>query len=91
MAPPMGATVRAGIEMARSTKPIRYPISGGGDTAIERTPERLMNAPEVKPNIMEKPMAMDECVVGTQTANIEIPETAQAMMNMFHLPILSEM
>jgi hypothetical protein len=40
--------------------------------------------------MMEKPMAMDECVAGIQTANIEIPETAQAIMNIFHLPILSE-
>jgi hypothetical protein len=30
-------------------------------------------------------------VAGIQMANIAIPETAQAMMNIFHLPILSEM
>ena len=89
MAPPIGATVRAGIEMARSIKPNRYPISGSGDTAIGRAPERLIKAPDVKPNMMEKPMTMDEWVAGIQTANIEIPETALAMMNIFHLPIFS--
>lgn len=91
MVPPMGATVTAGTAIARSNKPSRYPISGSGDTAIGRTPERLIKAPDVKPNVMEKPMTTDECVAGIQMANIAIPEIAQAMMNIFHLPILSEM
>jgi hypothetical protein len=60
IAPPMGATVRAGIAIARHNRPIRYPISAGGDTAIGRTPERLIKAPDVKPNMIEKPIATDE-------------------------------
>jgi hypothetical protein len=86
----MGATVRAGIEMARSTRPSLYPSSGSGDTAIGRAPERLIKAPDVKPNVIEKPIAIDECMAGIQIANIAMPDTAQAIINIFHLPILSE-
>jgi hypothetical protein len=54
-----------------------------------RAPERLIKAPDVKPNMMAKPMAMDKSLAGIQTANTEIPERAQAMMSIFHLPIIS--
>ena len=48
-----------------------------------------MKAPEAKPNMTAKPMATDARVAGIQTANSVIPERVQAMMNMFHLPMMS--
>lgn len=33
-------------------------------------------------------MAIEDCLAGIQTANLAIPERAQAIMNMFHLRII---
>lgn len=48
-----------------------------------------MKDPDVKPNMMENPMATDGCFAGIQTANSDIPDKVQDIMNMFHLPTLS--
>jgi len=39
---------------------------------------------------MENPMVMEECVAGIHTPNMAMPEIAQAIMNIFHRPILSD-
>ncbi len=54
-----------------------------------RAPERPMKAPDVKPNMVAKPMPTDELSAGIQTANSAIPERVQATMNIFHLPTTS--
>lgn len=82
---------RAGTAMARETTPSRQPISGAGGAETGSAPERPMNAPDVKPDVDGEADDDGRARGGypVETANSEMPDRAQAGMNMFHLPITS--